>query len=184
MTCTFGNFSNFRIHRTTCGSLMARRSPWTSCTTARSFRSMEGISISSGASCWVLRAGCSCQVPCAGCWVRCRVLVPGACAGCLCLVLRCALLVKVRCAQCGHESRVDQTGRVALIIHLPILAELVHRGDGFVVVARVVAVVGGLLCARVRDQLVVLSAVRFLKFLHAWRVDRARWIRKRRQRGP
>ena len=77
------------------------------------------------------------------------------------------LFLEVRRPQRGDESRVDQAGRVALIVHLSILAELVHRGDGFVVVGCEVARVVGLLRARVRDELVVLRAVGFLKLLHA-----------------
>src|SRR5262245_8249902 len=140
MTCTFGNFSNFRIHRTTCGSLMARRSPWTSCTTAWSLRSIDGISIDGGSH--ESTNGPS-------------------------LFRRRLFLFEVRRSKSRDESRVDESGRVALIVHLSVLAELVDRGDGFVVVGRVVAVVGGLVCARVRDELVVLRAVGFLKFLHA-----------------
>src|SRR5262245_232878 len=174
MTCTFGNFSNFRIHRTTCGSLMARRSPWTSCTTAWSFRSIDGISIDGGShESTKARNENSLLRVFAFSWLWLSVS----------LFRRRLLLVEVRRSQGRDESRVDQAGRVALIVHLSILAELVHRGDSFVVVGRVVVVVGGLLRARVRDELVVLRAVGFLKFLHARRVDGARWIRKRRQRG-
>ena len=64
------------------------------------------------------------------------------------------------------ETLVDESRRVALVIELLVGAKFIHGGDGFLVIHRVLARVGGRGLARLRDRLLVGGGILLAKLLH------------------
>src|SRR6185369_16254123 len=89
------------------------------------------------------------------------------------------LLLEVRGPQRVDQPRVDEARRVALVIEIVILPELVDRGNRFIVERRVVAVVRGGRGAGVGCAPLEFGRSGPTQFLHLRRVQRGRRLRKR-----